>query len=53
MVIWNVTPCNVVLVLWLNIAVPIFRTDEVKAESSVLKTEPEVFFRMLVFVCIL
>jgi hypothetical protein len=54
MVILNVTPRSVVLVLWFNIAVSIFRTEEVKAEpTSVLKTEPEVCFRMLVFICTL
>jgi len=53
-VICNVTPFSVVSVFWLNITVFFFRTDEVKPESSsVLKTEPEVCFRMLVFVCIL
>ena len=53
-VIWNVTPFSVVSVFWLNITVSFFRTEDVKPEpSSVLKTEPEGCFRMLVFVCIL
>jgi len=52
-IIWNVTPFSVLSVFLLKITVSFFRTEVKPESSSVLKTELEGCFRMLVFVCIL